>query len=63
MDERTFRGGEMPPHDRQILPLGRVRDKLSNQRVPIAFGGGKEQYPGCKPVDAMYDKDSPPDRF
>jgi hypothetical protein len=52
----------MAPHDGQILPLRRVREKLSNQRVPIHFGGGKELHSGCKPVDAMYDKNPPSDR-
>ena len=63
VDKCTFPGGEMPPHDCQILPLRRMCDKLPNQRVPIPVGGGKEQHPGGKPVDAMYDKHSPPDRF
>jgi hypothetical protein len=63
VNERTFGGGEMATHNGQIPPLRRVREKLSNQRVPIVCSGGKEKDPGCKPVDAMYNKNPPPDRF
>ena len=63
VNERPFSGVEMSPNYCEIPPHRGMAEKLSNEYVPIRLGGRKEQNPGRKPIDAMYDKDSSSGRF
>jgi hypothetical protein len=55
MNERPFFGTQMPANHCGILPHRTVAEKLSNHCVSIPFGLCKEQNPGGKTIDAMYD--------
>jgi hypothetical protein len=46
----------MPANYRQVLPDRGVTEELSNQRIPIGLGFGKEQNPGRETINAMNDK-------
>jgi hypothetical protein len=63
VNERPFFGAEVSADHREVLPDRSVGEKLSNERVPIRFGLGKEQHPGRKTIDAMYDQGALPPRF
>ena len=41
---------------REISPYGSMVEKLSHQRISIRTGLGKQQGPGGKTIDAMYDQ-------
>ena len=58
MHEVPFLGAETPANYREILPHRSVAEKLSNERIPIRFSFRKEQNPGSKTIDTMYDKGS-----
>jgi hypothetical protein len=58
VNECPFFDAERPANYREILPRWSMVEKLSNECVSIRFGFCKEQNPGCKTVDAMYDKGS-----
>jgi len=49
---------EMPANYREILANRSVAEKLSNQCISIRLGSCKEQNPGRKPINAVYDKRS-----
>ena len=56
VNERPFFGAEMSANYREILPYRSMAEKLSNECVSIRLGFCKEQNPGRKTIDAMYDK-------
>ena len=58
VNERPFLGAETPANYREILPHGSMAEKLSNECIAIRLGFRKEQNPGRKTIDAMYDKGS-----
>jgi hypothetical protein len=58
VNERPFFGSEMPANYREILPHWSMAEKLSNESISIRLGFCKEQNPGRKAIDAMYDKGS-----
>jgi hypothetical protein len=58
VNERPFLGAETPANYREILPHGSMAEKLSNEYIAIRLSFRKEQNPGRKTIDAMYDKGS-----
>jgi len=58
VNERPFFDAEMSANYCEILPHRSVAKKLSNECVSIRLGFCKEQHPGRKTIDAMYDKGS-----
>jgi len=56
MYQLPFLGAGMPADHREVLPDGSMVEKLSNQCISIRFSLRKEQNPGRKAIDAMYDK-------
>src|SRR3981081_803557 len=56
VDERSSLSGEMPAHDRKILPHRSVSEKLPHQRGSIRRSLRKKQSPRRKSIDAMYDQ-------
>jgi hypothetical protein len=63
VNERPFFGADMPANYREILPHRSMAEKLSDECVSIRLGFCKEQNPGRKTIDAMYDKCSLSLRF
>lgn len=63
MNERSLACGKMSTYHDQILPQRSMRQKLSNQRVPIALGFGKQQYSRRETIDAMHHQSSLPTWF
>jgi hypothetical protein len=58
VNERPFLGAETPANYREILPHWSMAEKLSNECISIWLSFCKEQNPGRKTIDAMYDKGS-----
>ena len=56
MYELPFLCAEAPADHREVLPDWSMGEKLSNERIPTRFSFRKEQNPGRKAIDAMYDK-------
>ena len=54
--ELPFPGAEPSANYREILPDWSMGEKLPDQCISIRFSLRKKQNPGCKPIDAMYDK-------
>ncbi len=63
MNQRPFLDAEMSADYCEILPHRSVSEKLSNECVSIRLGFCKEQNPGRKTIDAMYDKGPLSPRF
>ena len=63
VDQGSFFRIEMSANYCQIVPDGSVREKLSDQCVPIACSLGEQQNSGSKAIDAMYDQRALPARL
>jgi len=58
MNERPFAARELAANYRKVLPHRSMAKKLSDQGLSIHLRFCKEQNPGRKTIDAMYDKRS-----
>ena len=62
MNKRVFRAGEMPAHDGEIPPDRSVAEKLTNERITVGLGLGKEHDARGEAIDAMHDEGALPPR-
>jgi hypothetical protein len=56
VNERPLFVAEMSANHCEILPHRTMAEKLLDEFIPIPFGFRKEQNPGRKTIDAMYDE-------